>query len=197
MQSALIRRTIIRRRGHAVVIRGHQRSSEAIRDHQRSPEVIRGNHSSSEVIRGRQRQSVDNQGSIRGNHGAKCDRYLDETLRRTPTTTPTTTPSHRHRRHRRHRRRSLSFGALGLAIKRRVEPQAGLLQTEEQSACNQHAISMQSACNQHAISMQSTGATFRRKSLPKSAPIVYVTWTCTGGTARCSCSRWREAIRGN
>jgi hypothetical protein len=184
MQSALIRRTIIRRRGHAVVIRGHQRSSEAIRDHQRSPEVIRGNHrssevirgyqrssevirgnhSSSEVIRGRQRQSVDNQGSMRGNHGAKCDRYLDETLRRTPTTTPTTTPSHRHRRHRRHRRRSLSFGALGLAIKRRVEPQAGLLQTEEQSACNQHAISMQSACNQQAPPSDGRACRNRRPS---------------------------------
>jgi len=142
-----------------VVVRGHQRSSEAIRGHQRSPEVIRGNNRSSEVIRGRQRQSVDNQGSIRGNHGAKCDRYLDETLRRTPTTTPTTTPSHSHRRHRRHRRHprscSLIFGTLGLAIKRRVEPQAGLLQTEEQSACNQHAISMQSACTRHVISMQS------------------------------------------
>jgi hypothetical protein len=42
-----------------------------------------------------------------------------------------------------------------LAIKRRVEPQAGLLQTEEQSACNQHALSMHSACHQHAISMHS------------------------------------------
>ena len=51
-----------------VVIRGHQRPSEAIRGHQRPSEVIRGHQRSSEVIRGHQRSSE----VIRGHQRLRC-----------------------------------------------------------------------------------------------------------------------------
>ena len=99
----------------SVVIRGHQRSSGTTRRvsgvNQWSSEVISGHQRSSVVIRGHQGQSVEYQVSIRG--GNQGPSYLDETVRRAPTTTPI-------RHHRRHRSRS--FGALGSALKRRVDP---------------------------------------------------------------------------
>ena len=42
-----------------IIIRGHQRPSEAIRGHQRPSEAIRGHQRSSEAIRGHQRRTEE------------------------------------------------------------------------------------------------------------------------------------------